>query len=923
PTGGTPGKINSVNSTSGFTEKLSVTNLSLPNDSTLVINFSQNIDLPLAGNSESYTLSGLRLNSITSNNQSVSISISKVETGKIYSFEIKGLKDCVGNPMDEFTGTFGRGRTPEKFEILITEIMADETPVVGLPEAEFVEIWNRTNQVLSLDGVFLNDGGTSRANFPAGSVLLPNEYAIVCGSTRGNLFTSFGKVFALSSFPSLTNSGKSLFLRRADLELIDQVTYSDTWYRDNVKRDGGWTLEMINPDQNCLGGVNWMASIDPTGGTPGKINSVNSTSGFTEKLSVTSLSLPNDSTLVINFSQNIDLPLAGNSESYTLSGLSLNSISTLNQSVSISISKVETGKIYSLEIKGLKDCVGNPMDDFTGTFGRGRTPEKFEILITEIMADESPVVSLPEAEFVEIWNRTKDVLSLEGLSFTDGRSFARFPNTAVIMPDEYVLITSTSRATLFEKYGRVFGLSSVPTLTNSGKLVYLHSSQKGVIHAVEYSDTWHESNLKNEGGWTLEMVDTQNPCKGEGNWASSNHPDGGTPCRKNSIATSNPDLTAPNISLAFASNPNTVILKAHEPLDSLSIVSATFTWPENNSFATTGIRTSGIFNQEISLSTNFDFQPKTIYQLKINGIRDCVGNLMAETIIPINLSEPDEKGDVLLSEVLFDPRTGGNDFVEIYNASNKFINLNGWSLARLRDGLVDSKHPISTENLILKPGNYLAITDNAQNIKDNYPRTPDSSLHQANRIPAYLADSSTVLLFNDRDSLVQKFFYNRRFHHAMVDNRKGVSLERVSFSLPENLRENWHSAAASVGYATPGLPNSQQRNYALDFENSFEVSPRVISPDNDGWDDFAYLNYKFDETGFMGSIQVIDSRGRIVKHIVRNELMGTEGVYKWDGSDDMGNKAPVGYYVFHIEVFNMNGTTQTLRKPVAVYFGRN
>jgi hypothetical protein len=51
---------------------------------------------------------------------------------------------------------------------------------------------------------------------------------------------------------------------------VDEVTYSDYWYHDDVKKDGGWTLELINPEAPaaCADSVNWTASNDAAGGTP-------------------------------------------------------------------------------------------------------------------------------------------------------------------------------------------------------------------------------------------------------------------------------------------------------------------------------------------------------------------------------------------------------------------------------------------------------------------------------------------------------------------------------------------------------------------------------------------------------------------------------------------------------------------------------
>lgn len=923
PMGGTPGKINSVYDTSPDTKAPNLVSYNLKGKDSLLVIFDEPVDTLSIRNLTNYYVTNNSVRMVAMENDLTRwwvLLLESVEVGIPYQMKILNIKDCAGNLSNGFHIFFGKGKIPEPGDVLITEIMVDESPPVGLPEAEYLEVWNASEKVLSLDGVFINDGSSSRAFFPSGALLMPNEYAIVCASSSKYLFSMYGKVLGLASFPVLTNTGKSLYLLRTDNTILDEVTYSDTWYRNIEKKNGGWALEMINPELRCLGGLNWTASIDSTGGTPGRKNSVFSNYFYSNSLTVTAISLRNDSSVVITFSQPVDTILAAQSHNYEIEGLELKSIHVGKQSVSLSIEKVIEGRVYNIKVKDLKDCVGNLMNEYIGYFGKGREADKFELMITEIMADESPSVGLPETEYVEIYNATESILTLDGVSFCDNGKCVSFPSYTVIYPDEYIIVTNVSKAISLEQYGRVIGLSGFPSLTNSGKLIYLYSRKKGILHAVEYGEDWHTDYDKKEGGWSLEMIDPKNPCHGKSNWTSSVHVRGGTPGEKNSVYHSNPDLTPPTIVSAFALNKNNILLKANESLDSLSIMQAGYIWIQNEDYVTVGIQSKNIFNDEILLETNFDLKPKSVVKLHVSGLKDCVGNVMDEKTFFISLIELDEKGDVLLSEILFDPPVGGSDFVEIYNSSNKYINLNGWSIARLKDGRVDSKSLLSDENLIIKPGQYFAFTDNARNIKTHYPRTPDSCLHQLKKMPAFLADSSTVLIFNNRDSLVQKFKYDKKFHHPMVHNPKGVSLERISFQLPENSRENWHSAAASAGYATPGLPNSQLRKYDLEFETNFEVNPKVITPDDDGINDFTFLNYKFDKTGYMCTIYVLDSKGRIVKHLARNELMGAEGVYKWDGSDDYGNKAQVGYYIFNIELFHLNGNTQIIRRPIAVYF---
>jgi hypothetical protein len=104
----------------------------------------------------------------------------------------------------------GVGATPQYNQLLITEIMADESPKVGLPEAEFIELYNPTNQLLSLDKVSFTDGnGTSKIT---GQIIQPGEYLIICATSAVSLFSPHGRAISVSNF-SLNNSGEPLTLR--------------------------------------------------------------------------------------------------------------------------------------------------------------------------------------------------------------------------------------------------------------------------------------------------------------------------------------------------------------------------------------------------------------------------------------------------------------------------------------------------------------------------------------------------------------------------------------------------------------------------------------------------------------------------------------------------------------------------------------
>jgi hypothetical protein len=104
--------------------------------------------------------------------------------------------------------------------------------------------------------------------------LQPDSFVIVCTGSAVAAMSAFGTTISVTGFPSLDNDGDQLFLKAANGKTIHAVNYTSGWYQNEVKKDGGWTLEMIDTKSPCAGSSNWKASISVTGGTAGKKNSI-------------------------------------------------------------------------------------------------------------------------------------------------------------------------------------------------------------------------------------------------------------------------------------------------------------------------------------------------------------------------------------------------------------------------------------------------------------------------------------------------------------------------------------------------------------------------------------------------------------------------------------------------------------------------
>ena len=155
------------------------------------------------------------------------------------------------------------------------------------------------------------------------------------------------------------------------------------------------------------------------------------------------------------------------------------------------------------------------------------------LIIQEIMADPTPAVALPAYEWVEIKNTSKEIIALQSWRFVAGSSVSSPLPIYFLAPDSLVILCNTVAQGVLSKYGKTVGLSSFPSWSNEGETISLRDPTGKTVHAVSYSTDWYEFPWKAEGGWTLELIDSTNPCQEQNNWKASQHAGGGTPGQKN------------------------------------------------------------------------------------------------------------------------------------------------------------------------------------------------------------------------------------------------------------------------------------------------------------------------------------------------------------------------------------------------------
>lgn len=431
---------------------------------------------------------------------------------------ISGICDLWGNRADILKAAFTWFRL-HPYDVVITEIMADPDPPAGLPVSEYVEIFNRTRFPVCLKNWEFGYGSSSR-KFPDVS-LEDGKYLILAHDPD---LENYGKtVRMLTSATSLSNEGSVLVLKDSGGKVIHSVSYAKEWYRDKIKAEGGWSLEMIDPGNPCGCGENWIASKDPKGGTPGSINSVNAPNPDLEPPQIERLYSVNPGEVEVYFTEPMDSTGFTGPEQWELIGTgipgSMKIIPPDYRKIILSSFPVQMseGTVYRLACSGgPRDCAGNELKPVPeGHTGLPGDILPGDIVFNEVLPDPYPGGS----RFIEICNRSEKLLDLKELAIGNPDTLSGAPlqpcalsgGGFLLFPGDYLALTRDP-ADIMSRYNtpgrRAFlQLTCFPRMNNDGEtLVLARISDGKEIDRMAYSKSMHFPLFISSEGISLEKI---------------------------------------------------------------------------------------------------------------------------------------------------------------------------------------------------------------------------------------------------------------------------------------------------------------------------------------------------------------------------------------------------------------------------------
>ncbi len=647
-----------------------------------------------------------------------------------------------------------------------------------------------------------------------------------------------------------------------------------------------------------------------------KYTSTRSTKFYVDDISVTgnpfvdqippvleSYSTPQKNQIKLVFDEPLESSEALKPNHYSLNGsFSPTTVTSINANTVLLDFTTDLELANTLEITSLPDLAGNQLDTIVQVHFVDPAPYNYrDLVINELFADPNPQEDLPAFEFLELFNNSDRIIDVEGWQFTDGSKVAILEQQ-LLFPDSFLIICPLDAAAQYHQFGLTMGLATWPTLNNGGDSLTLSDKTGVLIDSLSYAIDWYKDSSKDDGGWSLEQINPRSICLGVFNWVASNSLVGGTPGKINSVNDVD-DVEPPYITQALATG---------------TLLEVWFSEPVASNIYTISISSQGI-NSVISIGSPSNYgstelsellETDKIYSIYIPLI-DCNRNIAIESSILKPIVSPVE-GDLVINEILFNPYSNGSDFVEIVNTTPTYFNLQHYTIAN-----ETKSHKISDTTLVLAPYNYFAISEDMLFLKNQY-LAPDSSLFEAD-LPTMPNDDGVVVLKSNVGSTIDSVFYSDDYHVSLIADTEGISLERISMTESSGNKDNWRSAAETVGFATPGYENSQSKTAS--FEGAITVSPKILTPNNDGQADFCQISFELDQQSQTISTWVYNINGQLVHTVAHNALIGPSGFFTWDGTDQQGGVLPTAHYIIVSEVITSDGRTLVFKNKVVVANG--
>lgn len=574
------------------------------------------------------------------------------------------------------------------------------------------------------------------------------------------------------------------------------------------------------------------------------------------------------------------------------------------------------GRLMEAGLQSVLGANGAPLENAEFTLYFYKT-QRHDLVFSEVMAHPASSEELYGTQYLELYNRSDQPVNVAGFTLTAGTKNEVLADY-VLFPGDYLLLVPGGQAAAWSQVENKLEVSGWPQLPAAGAELVLRDLFGEVVTALHYRREMGQEGFKRDGGWSLEVVDPHHLSGHPDNWDYCTDLSGGTPGQDNSLLSSFADVVAPRIESVYLKSDSFLALRFTEPMDAGFLAELDRHWFLPEGLAIQSCRLTEPFRSGLEVCFTDKIPENLGFEMIFGNLpEDLAGNpLMMRSAVRFARPVAAYSNEVVINELLFDPPEGGSDFVELYNRSDKHIDLSGLYLSRSNAaGIPETLVQLSPEKRALFPGDYLVLTSDKDWLTKTYDVPDERMVLGLAGAPNYVLAGGTVVLSDSRAKEIDAFTYSEAMHYQLLTTTKGVSLERIDVDAGTQQVFNWHSASADEGYATPGRKNSQALSPSVVLPDDFIfLDPGVFSPNQDGVDDLLRIHYAFEKPGYSCSVTIYNRAGQPVRYLVNNELAGTSGFYAWDGLNEQNARCTTGIYVVLVRCFHPSGAVKEVKK---------
>jgi hypothetical protein len=432
-------------------------------------------------------------------------------------------------------------------------------------EPEWVEFYNVSPDSINLKNWKISDSNVSTKSIISATdiFITPESYLLVAkdvsfSAIHPNVFT------LIANFPALNNTTPdAVILYDAASRTIDSVLYQQSWGGQN-----GRSLERIDEFFSSTRAENWGTSLDSLGSTPGKVNSrarLDYDLSFQRMYQTVSIMNGKSVPTVLAVVQNSGRYAVDSIVVRFYADSNRNTQPDQSEILSFCISPFSLAALDSVVISKTLDQIGSGQIDviaFIDWWRDERTTnnkasvslqvsyEHRSLIINEIMYD--PLDN--QNEWFELFNRSTQPVDIGQWTFNDkstlsgSNSFVISDSTLCVSPGGFVVVAADSSLCTFFPQLRgtdpniclsVLQHPAGLSFNNDGDVIVLRDLTGGVIDSVAYSPRWHNPDIVDTHGRSLERIHPSIDSNDPRNWSTCPMILGGTPGEANSILTVN------------------------------------------------------------------------------------------------------------------------------------------------------------------------------------------------------------------------------------------------------------------------------------------------------------------------------------------------------------------------------------------------